>query len=49
MDNKGNASASAGTAAIAAIAILAGAAISSPAKSRRKFPASPTTAATPNT
>ena len=42
-------SASAGTADTAGTAILAGAATLSPAKSRPKFPASPTTAATPNT
>ncbi len=47
--SKDNGSASAGMAAIAATAILAGAAISLPVKSRSKFPASPTTAATPNT
>ena len=46
---KANGSASAGMAATAATVILAGAAILLPAKSRPKFPASPTTAATPNT
>ena len=46
---KANGSASAGTAGIAGTVILAGAAILLPAKSRPKFPASPTTAATPNT
>jgi len=46
---KANVSESAGTADTAVIAILAGAAILLPAKSRPKFPASPTTAVTPNT
>src|SRR5882724_9609819 len=46
---KANVSESAGTADTAVIAILAGAAILLPAKSRLKFPASPTTAVTPNT
>ena len=44
-----NASAWAGTAAIADTVTLAAAATSLPVKSRCKFPASPTTAATPNT
>ncbi len=47
--HKANGSASAGTAATADTAIHAGAVISLPAKSRLKFPESPTTAATPNT
>ena len=49
LDSRANGSESAGTAATAATAILAVAVTSLPAKSRPKFPASPTTAATPNT
>ena len=46
---KANGSESVGTAGIAGTVILAGAAILLLAKSRPKFPVSPTTAATPNT